>query len=93
MIDNSNPTVQMAKTKFPHKVDVPIPTTGIGRELTTLIGWCRERIPADDWDCHTLPKSQSDKTAAQRVRFYFVNEADAEALRRRRVKLPHMDRR
>jgi hypothetical protein len=83
----------MAKTKFPHNVDVAIPATGIGRDLTTLIGWCREHIPADDWDCHTHPKSQSDKTAAQRLRFYFVNEADAEALRRRWVKLAQTDRR
>ena len=73
----------MAKAKFPHKVDVPIPTTGIGRRLITLIGWCREHIAADDWDCHPLPERQGDKTAAQHARFYFLNEADAEAFKGR----------
>ena len=69
----------MAKTKFPHKVDVSIPSTGIGSQLIALIGWCRKHIAADDWDCHTLPEPQRDKTAAQHARFYFLNEAAAEA--------------
>jgi hypothetical protein len=75
---------------LPHKVDVPIPTTGIGSRLITLIGWCREHIAADDWDCHAFPERGGDKSSVQDARFYFLNETDAEAFRRRLKWTPKM---
>ena len=71
---------------LPHKVDVPIPTTGIRGQLITLIGWCREHIAADDWDCHALPERRSEKSSVQHARFYFLNEVDAEAFKRQWVR-------
>jgi hypothetical protein len=39
--------------RFPHKVDIPVPETGLGRDLTAMLEWCRARVPRPGWEYFT----------------------------------------
>ena len=72
-----------AESKFPHHVDIPVPRSGLGRDLTEMIDWCRENIPAGTWSHHNHRERRKGKAPKDFARFYFLYEAVAEAFRRR----------
>ena len=53
-----------AESKFPHRVDVRVPCSGLGRRLTDMLDWCRENVPAGTWVQH----HHSERRRARRRR-------------------------
>jgi len=79
----SSPSRRAAESKFPHRIDIPVPVGGLGNRLTEMLIWCRANIGAGTWAQHghsERPKVRA--MPAVSARFYFANEADAEAFRR-----------
>jgi len=72
-----------AERRFPHRVDVPAPGSGLGRRLTEMLDWCRESVAEGAWDEHGRRERRTGEMPAAFVRFYFLSEAAAEAFRRR----------
>jgi len=73
-----------AGVKFPYWIDIPIPVGGLGNRLTEMLMWCRVNVAAGTWAQHghsERPKARA--MPAVSARFYFANETDAEAFRRR----------
>ena len=82
--DNSASARKAAETKFPHRVDIPVPIGGLGNRLTEMLMWCRANVPAGTWDQHghsERPKKARVMPAVS-ARFYFASEGDAEAFRK-----------
>jgi hypothetical protein len=75
-----------AEAKFPHRVDVPIPSGGLGNCLTEMMMWCRQNVPAGAWAQHGHSEGNKRNRPADFARFYFATEADAEIFRRQWVK-------
>ncbi len=71
-----------AERRFPHRVDVPVPGSGLGRRLTDMLNWCRENAPPGAWAQHHHSERRKGEAPTDFARFYFANEADAEAFRR-----------
>ena len=72
-----------AESKFPHRVDIPVPGSGLGRRLTEMLDWCRENVPAATWSHHHHSERCKGEAPKDFARFYFLYEAVAEAFRRR----------
>jgi len=81
---STNMRKREAEARFPHKVDIPIPTLGLGNRLTDMVIWCRENVTAGEWAQHHHSEHRKDEASTAFARFYFMHEADAEAFRRRR---------
>ena len=80
---DNNASRRVAENKFPYRIDIPIPVGGLGTRLTEMLMWCRRNTPAGTWAQHGHGgRSGSGGTPAVSARFYFANEADAEAFRR-----------
>jgi hypothetical protein len=80
-----NPSKADAEARFPYKVDVPEPPGGFATLHDRMLEWCRQGIPADNWQYfpHQDPAIRSSQGVPLRfARFYFANAADAEAFRR-----------
>jgi hypothetical protein len=78
-----HPSKDEAERRFPHKIDIPIPATGLGRNLTAMLEWCRERVPEPGWAYHGHTARRSNGEAPVHcARWYFIEAADAEAFRR-----------
>jgi hypothetical protein len=75
-----------AEAKFPHRVDVPIPGSGLGNRLTEMMVWCRRNVPGGKWVQHGHSEGHKRNRPADFARFYFATEVDAEAFRRQCVK-------
>jgi hypothetical protein len=67
--------------KFPHRVDVPIPGSSLGR-LSDMLDWCRFHVAAAEWAEHSRGNHRKGDASQYVARFYFANEADAEAFRK-----------
>jgi hypothetical protein len=81
---DSNAGRKAAETKFPHRIDIPVPVGGLGNRLTEMLMWCRANIVAGMWAKHghsERPKARA--MPAVFARFYFASEADAEAFKKR----------
>src|SRR5262245_9855658 len=75
-----HPFKDEAERRFPHKVDVPVPELGLGRDLTAMLEWCRARVPQPAWAYHGHTARPSKRAApVHSARWYFANPADAEA--------------
>jgi hypothetical protein len=63
-------------------VNIPVPGNGLGRDLTAMLEWCRERVPRPgrEYHGHTARPSKY-KPPVHCARWYFTEEADAEAFR------------
>jgi len=48
-----------------------------------MLACCRENFAAGTWDQHRHTERRKGEAPADFARFYFVNEADAEAFRER----------
>ena len=70
-----------AEAKFPYKVDIPIPMFGLGNRLNEMLQWCRVNFGAGDWAEHNHSERPISGARADFARFYFLNEADADAFR------------
>jgi hypothetical protein len=70
-----------AERRFPYRVDIGVPPLGLGGRLSAMLRWCRENVQAEAWDMHWAAVIPPDY-----VRFYFIDEVDAEAFRRRWVR-------
>jgi hypothetical protein len=78
-----HPFKDAAERRFPHKVDIPVPETGLGRDLTAMLEWCRARVPQPGWAYHGHTARPIKRAAPVHcARWYFLEEADAEAFRR-----------
>jgi hypothetical protein len=79
-----HPGKDEAERRFPHKIDVPVPDTGLGRDLTAMREWCRQRVSADAWAYHGhTERPHHGDAPVSSARFYFAEEAHAEAFARR----------
>jgi hypothetical protein len=79
-----HPFKDEAERRFPHKVDIPVPGNGLGRDLTAMLDWCRARVPQPAWAYHGHTARPSKRAApVHSARWYFLKEADAEAFRGR----------
>jgi len=72
------------ENKFPHLVEIPVAVGGLGYRLTEMLMWCRTEVAAGMWFQH----GHSERPAARATpkvsaRFYFRNETDAQAFKRR----------
>jgi hypothetical protein len=78
-----HPFKDEAERRFPHKVDIPVPGNGLGRDLTAMLDWCRERVAEPRWAYHghTARRGRGE-VRVHRARWYFASEADAEAFMR-----------
>jgi len=76
-----------AERKFPIKIDIPVPPSGLGRRLTDMLDWCHANVAAGAWAQHgtrCVGRASAPRTFA---RWYFLSDADAVAFRRRWVLL------
>jgi hypothetical protein len=77
-------TRKTAEARFPYKLDVRVPGASIGRRFKDMVDWCRKNT-AGNWTHHGLvDKDRRDSLGVpvDFVRFYFMEESDAEAFRR-----------
>jgi hypothetical protein len=80
-----HPFKDEAERRFPHKIDVPVPPTGLGRDLTAMLEWCRARVPQPEWPITATHPGPSKRAAPVHcARWYFAEAADAEAFNRPR---------
>jgi len=73
-----------AEGKFPYRIDIPVPASGLGNRLTEMLMWCRANVAAGTWSQHghsERPKARA--MPAVSARFYLASEADAEAFKKR----------
>jgi hypothetical protein len=78
---------KQADRRFPYHVDLPVSVSGLGRGLTGMFDWCCDNAPIGAWGMSTVRSERHKGEApADFVRFYFMNDADAEAFRRRWVR-------
>jgi hypothetical protein len=71
-----------AERKFPHRVDIPVPTGGLGAQLNAMVEWCGGRFA--EWTFHGVTdKSPRDAQGIpiDLVRFYFMDEIAAQQFR------------
>jgi hypothetical protein len=75
-----------AERQFPHRVDIPVPPLGLGECLNEMHAWCAENVAAGAWThAGVTDRNRTDERGIPMsfARFYFANEADAEAFRQR----------
>jgi hypothetical protein len=73
-----------AERKYPHRVDIPVPPTGLGKQLNDMLEWCGERFT--DWThAGITDKTQRDEhdIPMDFARFYFMDEIAAQKFRER----------
>jgi hypothetical protein len=76
-------TRNTAEARFPYKLDVRVPGASIGRRFKDMVDWCRKNA-AGRWTHHEfVDKDRRDclGVPVDFVRFYFMEESDAEAFR------------
>jgi hypothetical protein len=76
-----HPFKDEAERRFLHKVDIPVPDTGLGRDLTAMLDWCWARVPQPGWAYHGHTVRPRKGPRVHCARWYFADAADAEAFR------------
>jgi hypothetical protein len=78
------PARREAERRYPHHVDVRVPPDGLGKRLTDMHDWCHDQVAAGQWEQHGHSDDRRDERGIwiDFCRFYFMDEADAEAFRR-----------
>ena len=71
-----------AERRFPHRVDIPVPRSGLGRRLTDMLQWCHAHLADDAWAEHGRSEKRKGEAPRDFSRFYFANAADAETFRK-----------
>ena len=71
---------QQVERAFPFRVDVEVPPFGLGKRLDAMLAWCREHVPAGEWDQHGWQERRGPMADPRHwSRFYFADERQAEA--------------
>jgi len=87
MARTRNPRKREAETRYPFRVDVPVPPViGLGGRLNAMQDWCRANIAAGAWDQHGRSEKALGQVPVDFARFYFATEADADLFRWRWLK-------
>jgi hypothetical protein len=76
-------TRQTAESRFPYKLDIHVPEAGARRRLREMLDWCRKNTTGQ-WTHHiVVNRGRRDILGVPLdfVRFYFMEEIDAEAFR------------
>jgi hypothetical protein len=76
-------TRQTAESRFPYKLDIHVPEGGARRRLREMLDWCRKNTTGQ-WTHHiVVNRGRRDILGVPLdfVRFYFMEEIDAEAFR------------
>ena len=78
------PARREAQRNYPHRVDIPVPRTGLGLRLTEMHNWCHDNIDAGRWEehAHSDDRRDNDGIRLDFCRFYILDEADADKFRR-----------
>jgi hypothetical protein len=77
-------TRNTAEGRFPYKLDVHVPEANVRRRLKDMLDWCRKNTTAQ-WTHHVVVNRERRDVLGvplDFVRFYFMEESDAEAFRR-----------
>jgi hypothetical protein len=72
-----------AERHYPHRVDIPVPEMGLGKQLNDMIEWCCERFTECTHAGVTLPGRDDWGIKIDVVRFYFMDEVAAQQFRER----------
>jgi hypothetical protein len=81
---DSTPSRRAAESKFPHRIDIPVPIGSLGNRLTEMLMWCRLNVAAGTWAQHGHSERPNARAMpAVSARFYFADEAAAQAFRKR----------
>jgi hypothetical protein len=66
-----------AERRFMYKVDIPVPGTGLGRDLTAMLECCHARVPRLGWEYHGHTTRPSKGAPPQHcARWYFAEAVD-----------------
>jgi hypothetical protein len=78
------PSRRAGEDRYPHRVDVPVPPTGLDGRLSGMHNWCYEHVLPGGWEEHGHSDERRDERGIRIdfCRFYFLDEAGAEAFRR-----------
>jgi hypothetical protein len=68
---------------FPQSVDIPIPSSGGPSHIEEMFAWCEKIFKIGAWSIAGHSDLGKSYPPRQSIRFYFRNEADAEAFRQR----------
>jgi hypothetical protein len=73
-----------AEQRFPHKVDIPVPSmTGLGGRLNEMLVWSRENVAASERAQHGYVDRRPGEFPTDYVRFYFAAEDKAAEFKER----------
>ena len=74
----SIPNRKLAERRFPFRVDITVPGTGLGTRLDMMLRWCYQNLDVDHWAQHgTSVEAGSGHPRRNVARFYFMTEVDA----------------
>jgi hypothetical protein len=78
------PARREAERRYPHHVDIPVPSGGLGKRLADMHDWCHDHVAAGEWEAHGHSDDRRDERGIHIdfARFYFMHKADAEKFRR-----------
>jgi hypothetical protein len=79
------PSRYESERRFPHKVDIRVPAAGLAQRVNEMERWCCENIRAGHWQRHVRPQARTSEGLVSDLRFYFLNEDDAQAFHKRWV--------
>lgn len=65
-----------AERRYPHKVDIPVAGSGLGRRLTDMLEWCAANVAAGEWAEHGHQERRKGDAPRDFARFYFLHESD-----------------
>jgi hypothetical protein len=68
-------TAEAAEAKFPIKIDIPVPGSGLGRRLTGMLGWCRENVAAGEGAQHGFLDWKRRDGPIDFTRWHFSSDA------------------
>ena len=46
------PARREAERRYPHHVDIPVPSGGLGKRLADMHDWCHDHVAAGGWEQH-----------------------------------------
>jgi len=81
MARTHNPGKRDAESRFPVRVDVPVPEGGLGERLNRMVDWCQLNIKGGSWQVHGHSEKEARQIALDYCRFYFMTEVDADLFR------------
>jgi hypothetical protein len=70
-----------AERTLPHRVDIPVPSGGLGQRLPEMHAWCRAHV-VGGWAEHGHSEKRKGDAPLYFSRFYFASADDAETFRK-----------